>query len=177
MYVSRQYVAPPGQPRGRAEEGIQEGEGGRPTSPRAPHAPPPQTLDADDARRKREDAALAIRKEKKEENLQKKRREVLPNVAHDMLKFGADARLPPMRVRRAAAPPLSRAGRPPAGTRGRTFHHTRPAAATLGSDATRGPQLESLPAMVQGVASDDPAQQLEATQQFRKLLSIGARAA
>lgn len=34
-------------------------------------------------------------------------------------------------------------------------------------------QLESLPAMVQGVYSDDPQVQLEATTQFRKLLSIG----
>jgi hypothetical protein len=34
-------------------------------------------------------------------------------------------------------------------------------------------QLESLPAMVSGVWSDDPHQQLEATTQFRKLLSIG----
>ena len=34
-------------------------------------------------------------------------------------------------------------------------------------------QLESLPAMVQGVCSDDPQAQLEATTQFRKLLSIG----
>lgn len=34
-----------------------------------------KTVDADEARRKREDAVLAIRKEKKEENLQKKRRE------------------------------------------------------------------------------------------------------
>lgn len=32
-----------------------------------------KTTDADEARRKREDAVLAIRKEKKEENLQKKR--------------------------------------------------------------------------------------------------------
>jgi len=35
------------------------------------------------------------------------------------------------------------------------------------------PQLESLPAMVAGVWSDDNSQQLEATTQFRKLLSIG----
>ena len=35
-------------------------------------------------------------------------------------------------------------------------------------------QLESLPAMVQGVWSEDPQAQLEATSQFRKLLSIGA---
>jgi hypothetical protein len=34
-------------------------------------------------------------------------------------------------------------------------------------------QLESLPAMVAGVWSDDNTQQLEATTQFRKLLSIG----
>lgn len=34
-------------------------------------------------------------------------------------------------------------------------------------------QLESIPAMVQGVWSDDSALQLEATTQFRKLLSIG----
>lgn len=34
-------------------------------------------------------------------------------------------------------------------------------------------QLESLPAMIAGVLSDDNNQQLEATTQFRKLLSIG----
>ena len=34
-------------------------------------------------------------------------------------------------------------------------------------------QLESLPAMVAGVWSDDNSIQLEATTQFRKLLSIG----
>lgn len=34
-------------------------------------------------------------------------------------------------------------------------------------------QLESLPAMVSGVYSDDRTLQLEATTQFRKLLSIG----
>jgi hypothetical protein len=34
-------------------------------------------------------------------------------------------------------------------------------------------QLESLPAMVQGVWSEDPQAQLDATTQFRKLLSIG----
>ena len=36
--------------------------------------------------------------------------------------------------------------------------------------------MESLPVMVQGVQSNDPASQLEATTQFRKLLSIGVYA-
>ena len=34
-------------------------------------------------------------------------------------------------------------------------------------------QLDSLPMMVQGVLTEDPKAQLEATTQFRKLLSIG----
>lgn len=34
-------------------------------------------------------------------------------------------------------------------------------------------QLENLPAMVAGVWTDDNSMQLEATTQFRKLLSIG----
>jgi len=34
-------------------------------------------------------------------------------------------------------------------------------------------QLEGLPALVQAVLSNDPTVQLEATTQFRKLLSIG----
>ena len=51
------------------------------------------------------------------------------------------------------------------------------AAANLGRDRPCLLQLESLPAMVQGVWSEDPNTQLEATMQFRKLLSIGACAA
>ena len=48
--------------------------------------------------------------------------------------------------------------------------------AATGPDATvHCAQLESLPAMVRGVWSEDPQQQLEATTQFRKLLSIGAQ--
>ena len=35
-------------------------------------------------------------------------------------------------------------------------------------------QLRNLPQLKQGVSSDDPSAQLDATRQFRKLLSIGA---
>ena len=38
----------------------------------------------------------------------------------------------------------------------------------------RAQSLASLPAMVQGVWTEDPLLQLESTKQFRKLLSIGA---
>jgi HEAT repeat protein len=86
-------------------------------------------IDAEDARRKREDNIVQLRKDKRDENLQKKRAV------------------------------FSGAGQ-------------------LGGfeDSNRGgnsvQKLESLPQMVQGVCSNNPEQQLEATMQFRKLLSI-----
>lgn len=80
-------------------------------------------VDADEARRKREDNLLEIRKSKKEDNLQKKRREGMQLAQ--------------------AVPQIDLAK-----------------------------NLESLPALVGGVMSNDPALQLEATAQFRKLLSI-----
>lgn len=83
-------------------------------------------VDADEARRKREDNMVEIRKSKREENLLKKRREGLQNQAD--------------------------APKAPA--------------------ATVEKKLESLPAMVQGVWLEDQSMQLEATTQFRKLLSI-----
>ncbi|GMN44058.1 hypothetical protein TIFTF001_013260 [Ficus carica] len=86
-------------------------------------------VDADEARRRREDNLVEIRKNKREDNLQKKRRDGL-NLSQQQLLDG---------VQNAA------------------FLERR---------------LESIPAMVQGVWSDDPALQLEATMQFRKLLSI-----
>lgn len=86
-------------------------------------------VDADEARRRREDNLVEIRKNKREDNLQKKRRDGL-NLSQQQLLDG---------VQNAA------------------FLERR---------------LESIPAMVQGVWSDDPALQLEATTQFRKLLSI-----
>eukprot|EP01018_Ginkgo_biloba_P028169 Gb_21890 [translate_table: standard] len=83
-------------------------------------------VDADEARRKREDNMVEIRKNKREENLQKKRRE---------------------------------------GMQPQQFAHTV-------QSSLMEKKLESLPAMVVGVWSDDPSLQLEATTQFRKLLSI-----
>eukprot|EP00899_Mesostigma_viride_P007416 jgi/Mesvir1/16676/Mv15078-RA.1 len=87
-----------------------------------------KALDADDARRKREDSMVEIRKSKREENLQKKRREGM-----------------------AVAVP-----EPP----------------KVPSHSSVAQKLESLPMMVQGVWSEEPTMQLEATTQFRKLLSI-----
>ncbi|RRT67167.1 hypothetical protein B296_00009087 [Ensete ventricosum] len=81
-------------------------------------------VDAEEGRRRREDNMVEIRKNRREESLQKKRRE------------GMQAQPLPQTAIHASA-------------------------------------LESLPAMVAGVYSDDSILQLEATTQFRKLLSIG----
>ncbi|XP_022741616.1 importin subunit alpha-2-like isoform X1 [Durio zibethinus] len=83
-------------------------------------------VDAEEGRRRREDNMVEIRKSKREESLQKKRREGLQAQQF------------------AAAPHSSNVEK----------------------------KLESLPSMVAGVWSDDGAAQLEATTQFRKLLSI-----
>ncbi|PKA57715.1 Importin subunit alpha-1 [Apostasia shenzhenica] len=83
-------------------------------------------VDAEEGRRRREDNMVEIRKSKREENLQKKRRE------------GLQAQSFPTSVQGSAM----------------------------------DKKLESLPAMVAGVYSDDSSLQLEATTQFRKLLSI-----
>ncbi|XP_057430077.1 importin subunit alpha-2 [Lotus japonicus] len=85
-------------------------------------------VDADEGRRRREDNMVEIRKSKREESLQKKRREGL-------------------QAQQQFATPLQ-------------------------SSSIVEKKLESLPAMVAGVWSDDNSQQLEATTQFRKLLSI-----
>ncbi|XP_078439266.1 importin subunit alpha-1a-like [Wolffia australiana] len=83
-------------------------------------------VDAEEGRRRREDNMVEIRKSKREENLQKKRREGMQ----------AQAFPPPVHVSAVEK------------------------------------KLESLPGMVAGVYSDDNSMQLEATTQFRKLLSI-----
>ncbi|XP_077231968.1 importin subunit alpha-4-like [Tasmannia lanceolata] len=85
-------------------------------------------VDADEARRRREDNLVEIRKNKREDNLLKKRREGF------------------LQSQQSFENPLT-----PSGIE---------------------KKLESLPGMVQGVWSDNPSLQLEATTQFRKLLSI-----
>ncbi|XP_047960540.1 importin subunit alpha-4-like [Salvia hispanica] len=92
-------------------------------------------VDADEARRRREDNLVEIRKSKREDNLLKKRREGLLN--------GSFPQQTPL-----FSPDPSQS----------------PAAAEN--------KLESIPSMVQGVWSNDTNAQLDATTQFRKLLSI-----
>lgn len=89
-------------------------------------------IDADDARRKREDNIVELRKTRRDENLQKKR-----------LVFSTPS---------SAATAMEDSNR--------------------SSTAVVQQKLENLPLMVQGVWHEDPQQQLDATTQFRKLLSI-----
>ncbi|KAH0850698.1 hypothetical protein HID58_095314 [Brassica napus] len=91
-------------------------------------------VDADEARRRREDNLVEIRKNKREDSLLKKRREgMMLQQQQQPLGAGLDA---------------------------------------LQSAAAVEKRLEGIPMMVQGVYSEDPQAQLEATTQFRKLLSI-----
>ncbi|KAL0412891.1 UNVERIFIED_CONTAM: Importin subunit alpha-4 [Sesamum radiatum] len=92
-------------------------------------------VDADEARRRREDNLVEIRKSKREDNLLKKRREGLLNGS-----FPLQPQLFPLDP--------------------------------VPSPAAIEKKLESIPLMVQGVWSNDPNAQVEATTQFRKLLSI-----
>lgn len=89
-----------------------------------------KVTDLEDARRKREDNIIELRKAKRDENLQK-RRQVHAGPSYAMEESN----------RMSAAAMASR-------------------------------QLDELPSMVQGVWSNDAQAQYEATQKFRKLLSI-----
>jgi len=109
-------------------------------------------IDAEDARRKREDNIVQLRKDKRDENLQKKRA-VFPasgvgGAIEDSNRGGGSAA-----QKVSACWYASQAG----GLSWMNF----------------GLQLERLPYMVQGVWSENLEQQVEATTQFRKLLSIG----
>ncbi|KAH6762485.1 importin alpha isoform 4 [Perilla frutescens var. hirtella] len=92
-------------------------------------------VDAEEARRRREDNLVEIRKNKREDNLLKKRREGILNGSFPQQSpiFPSDPSQSPAAVEK---------------------------------------KLESIPLMVQGVWSNDANAQLEATTQFRKLLSI-----
>ncbi|KAJ3686994.1 hypothetical protein LUZ61_016158 [Rhynchospora tenuis] len=90
-------------------------------------------VDAEEGRRRREDNMVELRKSRREESLQKKRREGMAQAPQSM--------------------PFSSTG-------------------TTHSSSAVEKKLESLPGMVAGVYSEDPNLQLEATTQFRKLLSI-----
>ncbi|PPE00013.1 hypothetical protein GOBAR_DD02993 [Gossypium barbadense] len=96
-------------------------------------------VDAEEGRRRREDNMVEIRKNRREESLQKKRRE------------GLQAQPMPASLHSSAV--------------------EKKLIALDCSDPVQL-QLENLPAMVAGVWADDSNMQLEATTQFRKLLSI-----
>ena len=134
------------------------------TPPRPPTpSPPPHThthhpqrkkaykkgIDSDDARRRREETQIQIRKNKREESLNQRRR------TDDFGGFNAASGATP-----GAAAPMG------AGFGGASG---MPGAGGPGDVAQR---LEHLPEMVAGITSMDPALQLESTTQFRKLLSI-----
>jgi len=95
-------------------------------------------VDADDARRKREDAAVQLRKQTRDEALQKKR--MVNEAPPGQLPFSDPMGMNPMQT-----------GMP-----------------GLAANCA----LEQIPELNQALMSDDPQAQFNATQQFRKLLSI-----
>ncbi|CAL5411986.1 unnamed protein product [Camellia sinensis] len=102
-------------------------------------------VDGDEARRRREDNLVEIRKNKREDNLLKKRREGLL-LQSQQLSDGIDGSSLTLEIKFDVG--------------------------NFGLRLSPQPGLESIPLMVQGVWSEDPAAQIEATTQFRKLLSI-----
>lgn len=116
-------------------------------------------VDADEGRRRREDNMVEIRKSKREESLQKKRRE------------GLQATQQPQFAPSAASTVEKKV---------KSLWIWNPILGICVGfwtdlDGFRFclSKLESLPSMIGGVWSEDRNLQLEATTQFRKLLSIG----
>lgn len=109
-----------------------------------------KAIDGDEARRKREDHQVEIRKAKREENLMKKRREA----------GGASA----------AAAAAAAGGAGAVGAAGGDATDSLIDSNVRGTDPA---VLERLPEMVQGVMSANGAEQMQYTLEFRKLLSIG----
>ena len=119
-------------------------------------------IDAEDARRKRETNIIELRKNKRDENLQKKR-------AVGLAGPGATAM---EESNRGGAASPAEGEEESCGRQGSILLCGLGDPAGLIVAPVRM-QLENLPLMVRGVYSDDAQQQLEATTQFRKLLSIG----
>mmetsp|Transcript_12229 Transcript_12229/g.28497 ORF Transcript_12229/g.28497 Transcript_12229/m.28497 type:complete len:549 (+) Transcript_12229:62-1708(+) len=103
-------------------------------------------VDADEARRKREDAAIQLRKQNRDEALQKKRF------------VGAEGELA------GGASDMSAGG----------LNSTVQAGMQMAADAGMGSTvpLDQIPVLCHQLVSEDPQAQFNATQQFRKLLSI-----
>ncbi|XP_020108788.1 importin subunit alpha-4-like [Ananas comosus] len=120
-------------------------------------------VDAGEARRRREAYLLDLRRSKRHGDLLKRRRR-----RHDDDDEDHDSASPPLSPRHpeprdhAAPDPPSPSSSPP----------PPPAAAAEGDDDAGDSELGNLPGMVERVWSDNPALQLEATSQFRRLLSI-----
>ena len=105
-----------------------------------------KTIDADEARKKREEVSIEIRKSKREEQMQKRRQFQASMTGH-----GADVAQP---------------------TSGHVNDIQTSSTAGPNNQSTIFEKLELLPRMVQGVFGPQPEHQLEATVWFRKLLSI-----
>jgi HEAT repeat protein len=112
-----------------------------------------KTIDADEARKKREDVSIEIRKSKREENLQKRRqfRQAMNSGGSEGGQGGQDIAQ--------------------AGGQGQDMSSSTVGGANS-NQATIAEKLKLLPQMVQGVFTEASEHQLNATVWFRKLLSI-----